>query len=246
MGESQWGTFRSALAGALIAAVLFSAPAVTAAVGNAMKIGQVNRGNATTTLKGASSTTLKLVNTTAGEEALRLQVVSGPALMVNTGDRIPKLNADKLDGKHRSFFMAKSTYDSDRNGVVDTTDSRTTWVDCHAGDTPKGQDWRCDLTITVPHPGTFLMEGSVEVWYTGTTDDLVSCMFRLNDVSGGIQGSWRSINVGTGGSQRAVCTSHARMTAQTAGTYNLSFDLTNVDADTDPGHGLAWVMFLSP
>jgi hypothetical protein len=31
---------------------------------------------------------------------------------------------------------------------------------------------------------------------TGATDDLVNCMFRLDDLEGGVQGSWRTINVG--------------------------------------------------
>ena len=200
MNESNWQHFRSALAGGLIAALLMSAPAVTAAVGNAVEIGQVNWGNATTTLKGPSPGTLRLVNTTAGEEALQLVVESGPALRVNTRNRIPRLNADMLDGKHRSWFLAATgkAADSEMLDGRDSTEFLGATAQAADSDTVDGlhanqlvrvgygrtnnavqaDGAAVTATITAPVPGLLVMSGAIDA--DGGRRDRYICRLKVD------------------------------------------------------------------
>jgi len=99
------GYLVAGLAGAATAAlILLSFPAV-AAVGDALLLGRANGADAVTSLSGQATANLRMINTQAGSPALDLRVQPGaPPLKVNSTTRVPKLNADLLDGKHTSGF----------------------------------------------------------------------------------------------------------------------------------------------
>ena len=123
-GDGQWSNMRSALIGAVVAAVvLLTFPAV-AAVGSNLILGQANSADAITSLSGAAAANLRITNTQAGSPALDLRVVSGSApLKVDSTARIPNLNADRLDGKHGgAYALAAHTHDAAAvvSGTLDT------------------------------------------------------------------------------------------------------------------------------
>jgi len=105
--DSGWGYAKAGFVGAVVAAVLMLSFPVVAAVGNALMLGQTNSVDATTWLSGTVDANLRLTNTKPGSPALDLHVVPGaPPLEVSSRKRVPKLNADLLDGKHASYFAA--------------------------------------------------------------------------------------------------------------------------------------------
>lgn len=118
-------SFRSALIGGLVAALLVSAVPVVAAVGDAILAGKTTRADATTHLKGdVASHNLRITNTNAGGTAARFAVEPGnPPFQVNSKTRVPMLNADRLDGKNSSAFLTKNGYDPDRDGSVLSADT---------------------------------------------------------------------------------------------------------------------------
>jgi hypothetical protein len=102
--------FHTALVGGIIGALVVGVlHPVGAAVGDLMKVGKVNTAGAPTTIKGASTATLKLVQNNATGKPIKLE---GPG----RAKRVDYLNADRLDGRHASFFLPKTgkAADADR------------------------------------------------------------------------------------------------------------------------------------
>ena len=120
MRQDQWASFRGTVIGVLIAG---SFPAM-AAVGQALRIGKANTADARTRLIGdVDSSNLQIVNQGTGT-ALDLRVQPGsPPLLVNRAQRVPRLNADRVDGKHASDFLgaAATAADSDLLDGLDST-----------------------------------------------------------------------------------------------------------------------------
>ena len=105
-GDSQWSNLRSALIGAVVAAVVLLTFPAAAAVGDALKLGQGNSADAVTSLSGSSTASLQITNTRSSSPALDLRVVSGSApFKVNSTTKVLNLNADRLDGKHASYYL---------------------------------------------------------------------------------------------------------------------------------------------
>ncbi|MBA3424791.1 MAG: hypothetical protein H0U04_09695 [Rubrobacter sp.] len=101
----------------VILAVLFGvASAALAGNGDAWRLGQINVATNITRLGGEAGVNgpmLRLINNDAGTDdtALELRVQAGEAPMqVNSATRVDGLNADQLDGRDSSQFVANSTY----------------------------------------------------------------------------------------------------------------------------------------
>ncbi len=122
-GDSQWSNLRSALIGAVVAAVVMATLPAVAAVGDVLKLGQANSANGVTSLSGSATTNLQVTNTQAGASALDLRVVSGSApFKVNSTGKVLNLNADRLDGKHASYYLPATGVAADSN-LLDGFDS---------------------------------------------------------------------------------------------------------------------------
>ena len=104
---------RSAFLGGIVAALIVSAlPAVAAQVGDALRLGESNRLNGQTILRGRAISNLTIISDARGDTngtALDLRVREGnPPMRVNSFDRVDGFNADLLDGKHAGSFVASS------------------------------------------------------------------------------------------------------------------------------------------
>jgi len=130
--------------------------AASAATGRAFVLGRWNQADHTTTLK----------NTGQGV-ALDLRAKKGPALKVNNGKRIAKLNADKLDG------LSGEEYKKNRNTVY-------AWgVTTHTG----------GFTQAIPPqlPGSYLITFNVQMTGAAGSPDnpnVINCRIVQSGVSG--------------------------------------------------------------
>jgi len=101
---------RSAFAGGVVAALLVIAAPAIADVGEAVLAGRFNVTDAKTTLSGdvAADSTLKVANASSDGSGITIQVATGNApLVVNSGKRVKRLNADKLDGYDAAAFALR-------------------------------------------------------------------------------------------------------------------------------------------
>src|SRR6266571_6533686 len=77
-----------------------------AATGGNFILGQSNSATSTTALSaGVTGPAFKVTNTSTGSAASFNAAAGHPALAVNTSAKVPKLNADQLDGKDSSAFL---------------------------------------------------------------------------------------------------------------------------------------------
>ena len=217
-----WGHFRSAFAGLLVGALLLSAPAVSAAIGDAVRAGQQTNANATTTVKGNSPATLKLVNTRPNEEALRLHVKPGsPPMWVSSTAKVPRLNADRLDGNHANALIRADA--------------------CGKDDGLHSADFSCSMTITAPDRGYLIMSGSVDVWRSDPGADLMHCKFTLNGEN--VIGSTRAMDNRMPGNQEANCATDASEVVA-AGTHTIVMHMVSVNSPTRVAEVGAWVLYV--
>jgi hypothetical protein len=98
-----------ALVISIIALFVALSGAAWAATGGSFILGNPNAADATSTLSapvaGGGALNVANGNTAAGSTALKLQVASGhPPLSVNSGVKVPNLNADELDGMDSTRF----------------------------------------------------------------------------------------------------------------------------------------------
>ena len=95
----------------LALAVALSGTAIAATGGNFI-LGQSNKADQTTSLSTSiGGRSLRITNTSseAGATALGLSVAPGkPPMTVSSSTRVKNLNADLLDGKHSTAFVARS------------------------------------------------------------------------------------------------------------------------------------------
>ncbi len=110
------------------AAVLVTTTALAGSgVGGVFNLGQTNSVSATSTLTGetaAPQLTVKNTSTNTSATALNLSVAAGRTpLKVNSPVKVANLNADQLDGKDSTYFLAKSAKaaDADKLDGIDST-----------------------------------------------------------------------------------------------------------------------------
>ena len=110
----------------MLAVVLGAATTANAAVGDPLKLGEINAMSKITRLVGASDGVLLSITNDGSGSALRLQVKPGKApLSVNPeAGTATGLSADKLDGKDSAAFLGKGdkAFNSDRLDGLDSFD----------------------------------------------------------------------------------------------------------------------------
>ncbi len=148
-------SWRSALVGGVVAALVVTALPVVAAVGDPILAGKTTTANAVTHLKGkVAAVNLKVTNTHAAGSAAKFIVEPGNApFEVSSSAKVPKLNADKIDGVHAGGLMKKKDYDADRDGVVDTAQVAVRYAATHF-QTDVGALWD-DKAVCVTSSMTF-------------------------------------------------------------------------------------------
>jgi hypothetical protein len=128
----------------ILAVVLGLATAALAGtgVGATFNLGKINTVNRLSQLVGSTDNAMLRVdnnNTGTGATALNLQVEPGHAPMkVDSGTQVAGLNADKVDGKDASAFVANSIYmrgsGQEREGTLLGDDTRVLSESCLSGD----------------------------------------------------------------------------------------------------------------
>ena len=163
--------FRSGLAGGLIAAIVMMAAPAVAGVGDAIILGVRNFGSAETEIQGTERGPLvRFDNNHDSGFAARFEVKPGNApFAVNSGKKVLRLHADKLDG-----FSAEQLI-------------RVTF-----GASPNAPDANGDAVsaeIVAPWAGWLVMSGSIDA--NGNTEDLYTCRLQVNGLTapGTIRGS---------------------------------------------------------
>jgi hypothetical protein len=219
-------TLALGLIGGLLGALLItSMPAVMAAVGDPIRIGNTNTGTAPTILRGDADPSLRIVNP-SGDPALELRVGQGNRpLRVDSNKRIPKLNADRLDGRNANQMLRVA---EDRVSL-----------------TPDDNGPAATATITAPTDGFLVMSGSIEL--RGSAYDEVQCALSVK-----AQGTTRNyghhdvVIEDAGGDHTSngsnVCATDA-VTAVPAGTYDVSLTIfwwTNANLEG----ATVWVIFV--
>ncbi|MCA3748087.1 MAG: hypothetical protein IN808_02985 [Rubrobacter sp.] len=131
-------------AAVMLALVVGAASAAFGANGDAWRLGQRSVATAITALggeRGVNGPMVRLTNNNAGTDdtALQLRVQPGEAPMrVNSGTKVENLNADFLDGRDPTAFMASSVYmlgsGQERQGNVLGDGSKVLSQSCLPGD----------------------------------------------------------------------------------------------------------------
>src|SRR6266540_2665517 len=122
---------RKAIVGVALAALLVTTTALAGSgVGGVFNLGQTNSVTGTSTLTGdtaAPQLTLKNTSTDANATALNLSVPSTRTpFKVNSAVKVSNLNADKLDGRDSTYFLAKTGTAANAD-QLDGRDSRGLW-----------------------------------------------------------------------------------------------------------------------
>jgi hypothetical protein len=128
--------------GAAAAALLLTTATALAGsgVGGVFNLGQTNTVGATSTLSGetaAPQLTLKNTSTNTSATALNLSVAAGRTpFKVNSAIKVASLNADLVDGRDSTYFLAKGSKAADAD-KLDGIDSTGFWkAGGNAGTTP--------------------------------------------------------------------------------------------------------------
>ncbi len=217
--------FVSGLAGVLVGAMLVGGPSAVAAIGDAIKIGTTNSGNARTTVQGSQDKALvKIVNTgTTNDNALQLQS-DGPNLRVSNGKKIKKLNADRVDGYSANQLIraahAETLNAADANGAT------------------------VSLSIDAPVNGTLVIGGTVNGEWTSALD-VYTCEIQVDLIP--IDGSIMSSEVDYAGAthtenKQSDCSTTGAM-GVLAGPHDVTFYVGGVSTVALYGSTL-WAIFV--
>jgi hypothetical protein len=245
LDDPGWGYVRAGLIGAVVAAVVLLALPVTAAVGDALKLGKGNAADAVTSLSGAAAANLRLTNTQADKPALDLRVAAGaPPLKVNSGAMVQWLNADRLDGRDGTNFAPAghdhgSTYlgidakaaDADKLDGKHLYQVRPLAAGCSTTNAPDAASWECLVNISPATSGTITFSGSLGILFN--SDEVSAlCSFWLDGV---VQApSVRLLDMATG--EWGQCASEGYSTGVTAGPHTIVFKVdTFVSTHLDAG-----------
>ena len=102
--------WRAAFAGGIVVALLVATAPVVADVGDPVLVGRYNQGDQRTTLTGTVSgdSALRVVNNATDGTGINVRVASGQApFVVNSGQKVRKLNADRVDGLSSEHLAPK-------------------------------------------------------------------------------------------------------------------------------------------
>jgi hypothetical protein len=150
----------SGLAGGVIAALRFTMIPVSAANSDNLILGESNRAGRSTRLASRGPSVMKLTNTT-GNVALDLRVRPGSApLAVDSRKRVPRLNADLLDGRHAVSVATRAV-----TAGPATTGPACTGVSCYV----------LGATIEAPAAGILIIGATLDLERYGAGDDHLRC-----------------------------------------------------------------------
>ncbi len=158
--------FWAALGGGLVAVMVAGAlPAIAAAVGDPLRLGEINAVNANTSLRGNSASNLVVRNTGNGIPlALKTNGNGRPPLSVDSRRLVRNLNADQLDFRHANELIRAA---------------RDFSVEIDEGIFSGGAADILTTTIRAPKPGMLVIGASVDA--SGATDDQYTCQIRVNN-----------------------------------------------------------------
>ena len=223
-------TLALGLIGGLLGALLItSMPAVTAAVGDPIRVGRINRGFATTVLRSPADQTLRVVNT-GGGEALNLRVGQGNRpLTVDSNTRIPKLNADRVDNRHANQLV-RAAYALEPETITDNGAAAS-------------------VEITAPTAGLLVLSGSAEVYLHSSAGsrDRVQCSLFVQRGSTTIKRGYHNVTVHEPGTPHtsndsAICASDAAFGVQ-PGTYEVGLWFDQIENARISGSAV-WAIFV--
>jgi hypothetical protein len=164
---------------------------------------------------------LRLVNTGDGT-ALDLRVQGGtPPLQTNSGKRVAKLNADKLDNLH-----AKDIARAASNTFVNLSD--------FDGD-------NLPVTVVAPRSGVILISAGAELEATGAGAD-VACFIKVDNTAA--VGSMRTVALGpsTSANNLASCQTSVAVLVD-KGSHLVELALGGVSG-LEVGEGSLWALFV--
>jgi len=234
LGETRWGSWRPAVLGAAVAAVLVMSFPVMAAVGGNLVLGQANSADAMTSLSGAATTNLRVTNTQAGSPALDLRVAAGsPPLKVNSTTRVANLNADRLDGKHGSAYLPVGGKAAD-SALLDgrqLSQVRPFVSTCSSADVSGGL-LMCQIEVEIPSAGTLIFSGSVDAEYTGFAETSVLVCYFLID--GWVETETYRHAVLTPAEKYGFCASEGHRSDLSVGTHTMTFYTSSSDSGETP------------
>jgi hypothetical protein len=217
--------FRTALVGGIVGALVVGIlTPVGAAVGDVMKVGKINKADAATTVKGSSAATLKLVQQNASGVPIKLKGPGGTK-------RVRYLNADRLDGRHASFFLPRTARAANADKLDGLNSTAFLLADAQAADSDRvdgfdadglvrvahaatvevnettvfGSDSSGDVLsaqITVPVDGLLHMVGGADSYIPSVGDDPYQCFLHVDDTE--VTGSKRGVVVSRPASDAGV------------------------------------------
>ena len=202
-------SFRSALAGGLVAAMVMTALPVLAGVGDAILAGMTTTADQQTHLKGnVSSANLKITNTNPGGSAASFRVESGnPPFKVNRGAKVKKLNVDRVDG-----FSANQLTRVAFGSIANAADDNGNAV---------------SASIIIPKDGWLIISGSIDGF--GFTFDAYVCQLLVDGAL--VAGSFRvSVVHGPGGDHTSNSEENCSTTGVqqvTAGSHTVTLTIIN-------------------
>lgn len=214
---------------ALVALVLllFSTGIVVGAAGAPLILGQLNgSGSSTTTVRSTNSNvTLKVDNTGSGralevtdDEAVPLRVVapSGkPPFTVNSGTKVNKLNADRVDGKSANGIV-RAAFQQELSSVVIGGSAATV----------------VSTTLTLPGPGYVLVSGSATP-YTFDSDCGCEVAFAVSD--GSTTSLYQRAQIGTNANATAIANVQVQYLFSYSSGGTKTFDLRALNFQTGLG-----------
>lgn len=139
--------------------------ALAAVPGDPFKLGKVNSINRLSTLVGTATSPILRVQNKGTGTALDLRVQPGkPPLTTNSIGRIPRLNADMVDGKHAGAFLPKGgkAADSDKLGGISSDELvRSGRGFSHNATSTVTFTSRTSATVNAPADGFVVVNGTV-------------------------------------------------------------------------------------
>jgi hypothetical protein len=135
---------KTAMLAVVVAVVFVAAPTALAANGKPWLLGKNNSATKTTALGGTAGVngpTVRLINNNANPDATALELRVEPGLapmIVDSSTQVENLNADLVDGRSASSFVANSTYrlgqGQERAGDALSDGSKVLSQSCQSGD----------------------------------------------------------------------------------------------------------------
>jgi len=217
-------SFRSALAGGLIAALVMVTLPVLGSVGDAIRAGLTTKAGEQTVLKGnVDSQNLKLVNTGNGQAASFVTESGRAPFKVNRAKKVKKLNADKVDGYSATQLAPRAAFIAN-------------------DDIPDGADYALGTLIEAPAPGILLMSAGVDA-YNEDSDIFLRCLLRVDTEY--VVGSEMIADIGgsTGTNLEEDCTTSGAVVVG-AGDHSVDFEIEDADSNTVFVDASVWVIWV--